>query len=585
MKRWIALCLTLALLLASAAAEVTTMREDEKDGLTVLRNHLQELTDGQQTAVDYPTFESNDAALQAFLEENVTRPIRELSTREPSKQGQEVIRGGYNVSLSFDGLLSVEASVRIRTDEADAEEIGLFSAIVDLDGKKLVSISELFNEPDVVVEEVICGAVYEKASASGSMMDSITDSGLVPLPDSYYLTENALRVTYAPGALCAQAAVLDLPWEELPLTYSSRMQAQETQAPEEAIAVIGGADGPTAIFVASKMVTPTLTPKPTVTPFPVETLDPHFSLPPVITPTPMPVAGNDAIKVDVLTHGLWKPLGGEGDTYYQFTEDGKLLTVTVSSYTVEDGVLESDVLNGVLDIGSDSAFTLDTDGKLSGYVLNRQGERVAPEEFVTPSPVPTPTPSPTPSPTPVPTPTPSPTPSPSPTPTPVPTPTLSPYQRAVMQAPELEVQEDAGFEKRNDLKVYSAPGENTWRASGAVVTTDDKVKIFGTENGYVLVDYPIGNGSRGRIGYIDDVTLDDPETVKPLSFCSIPVPLYRDAEGTDDPLHGQAAITTFQKGSEVTLLAFLGEEWAYVQTGLEGRVCRLFIPRDALLEE
>ena len=58
-----------------------------------------------------------------------------------------------------------------------------------------------------------------------------------------------------------------------------------------------------------------------------------------------------------------------------------------------------------------------------------------------------------------------------------------------------------------------------------------------------------------------------------------------DAEGTDDPLHGQAPITTFQKGEEVTLLAFMGEDWAYVQTGLEGRVCRLFIPRDALLED
>ena len=32
----------------------------------------------------------------------------------------------------------------------------------------------------------------------------------------------------------------------------------------------------------------------------------------------------------------------------------------------------------------------------------------------------------------------------------------------------------------------------------------------------------------------------------------------------------------------VTLLAFMGDEWAYVQIGLEGRVCRLFIPRSAL---
>ena len=36
------------------------------------------------------------------------------------------------------------------------------------------------------------------------------------------------------------------------------------------------------------------------------------------------------------------------------------------------------------------------------------------------------------------------------------------------------------------------------------------------------------------------------------------------------------------KIDKVTLLAFMGDEWAYVQIGLEGRVCRLFIPRSAL---
>lgn len=52
----------------------------------------------------------------------------------------------------------------------------------------------------------------------------------------------------------------------------------------------------------------------------------------------MQLAGNDAITVDVLTHGLWKPLGTDGEVYYQFTADGKLLTVTVTDYTVTDGV-------------------------------------------------------------------------------------------------------------------------------------------------------------------------------------------------------------------------------------------------------
>ena len=100
--------------------------------------------------------------------------------------------------------------------------------------------------------------------------------------------------------------------------------------------------------------TPTATPVVTATPTPEITPTPT----PVVTPTPMPLAGNDSIIVDVLTHGLWKQLGTDGDVYYQFTEDGKLLTVKVDSYTVQDGQLESDVLSGMLDrVFTDLALT------------------------------------------------------------------------------------------------------------------------------------------------------------------------------------------------------------------------------------
>ena len=153
-----------------------------------------------------------------------------------------------------------------------------------------------------------------------------------------------------------------------------------------------------------------------------------------------------------------------------------------------------------------------------------------------------------------------------------------------MLAPELSVLEDAAFEKRRSLEVYSAPGENTWRARNATVTTDDTVAIYGVENGWVLVSYAIGNGSRGRIGYIDDLTLDNPGKVKPLSFCALPMTLVTAAEGTDDPLRGREPILSLNKGDQVTLLAFM-EDWAYVQSGLEGRVCRYFIPKTALMEE
>ncbi|MCI5957273.1 MAG: hypothetical protein MRZ54_09840, partial [Clostridiales bacterium] len=269
---------------------------------------------------------------------------------------------------------------------------------------------------------------------------------------------------------------------------------------------------------------------------------------------------------------------------------GKLLTVTVSNYTVVDGELRSGVLNGTLDIGSDSAFTLcEPDGTLSGYVLNRQGERVAPEEFVTPSPTPAPTPTPSPTPVPTPTPTPAPTPVPTATPTPVPTPsptpTLSPYEQARAQAPTLAALSDASFEKARTLKVYGAPSEEAYQRRGAQVTTDETVLIYGVEDGWVLVSYDIGNGSRGRMGYIEDTTLGDAESVARLAFSSIPITLTHNANATDDPLNGKGTVAKLEAGDEVVLLAFMGEEWAYVQTSLDGKECRMFIPQEAIKEQ
>ena len=132
------------------------------------------------------------------------------------------------------------------------------------------------------------------------------------------------------------------------------------------------------------------------------------------------------------------------------------------------------------------------------------------------------------------------------------------------------------------MPVYCAPGEETYRVDGAQVDTDDTVLIYGVENGWVLVSYTIGNGSRGRMGYIKNTTLADAENVAKLGFCSVPLTLASDCDGTDDPLYGKEPLTSLKAGDKVTLLAFMGDEWAYVQIGLEGRVCRLFIPRSAL---
>lgn len=149
----------------------------------------------------------------------------------------------------------------------------------------------------------------------------------------------------------------------------------------------------------------------------------------------------------------------------------------------------------------------------------------------------------------------------------------------------MEQLEDAAFEKVRTLKVYSAPGETAWAPEGAQVTTDETVAIYGMENGWVLVSYAIGDGSRGRMGYIDDKTLANSDSVAQLDFCFLPLRLARNAKATDDPLRSQSTVTTLRKGDEVTLLAFFGQEWAYVQTTYHSKDCRLFIPASALKED
>ena len=581
MKRIGALFAALLVLVAGtvlAQEEVAVTQDVGIDGVQVERNHL-EKNDGQRhIAVDYPTFVCDDAHLQQYLTDSVTAPIQALWQ---NRQQADEIRGGYNVSLEMEGLLSVEASVRSQAAGEQAAQTDFFSLLVDLQSASAVALADLFAEDEDGVAQAIHEAVFEAAAGRELLLAEITDASEVGTPDSYYVAEAALRVFYAEGRLSEQAVALDIPWEDLAVTYAF--------APGEASVPLETAQPVEQLVTATPQAVIIASPAPTLTPAPA-TLQPNFSLAPVVTPTPMPLAGNDAIVVDVLTHGLWKPLGTDGETYYQFTEDGKLLTVRVSDYTVTDGALVSDALNGTLDIGSDSAFTLrGQDGSLSGYVLNRQGERVAPEEFVTPSPTPAPTPKPSPIPVPTPTPTPAPTQVPTPTPTPVPTPsptpTLSPYEQARAQAPTLAALSDASFEKARTLKVYGAPSQDAYKRRGAQVTTDETVLIYGVENGWVLVSYTIGNGSRGRMGYIEDTTLRNAESVARLAFTSLPITLTRNANATDDPLNGKAAVTKLKAGDEVVLLAFMGEEWAYVQTSVDDKECRLFIPQEALREK
>lgn len=605
MKRLLAAALAAFMLVSapSVAEEGGSSATVDKSayGVIIMKNREERSTSKQTIAIDYPTFECDDAELQKFLNDSVTLPI--LALRKLGQMSEEaaysdgatdMITGAYYASMDFDSILSVEATVGNRAAGADASETSLFYRMIDLKTRRVLTVDELFEQSAAEVSAALRGIVYEKAQSQGILKPDIKSADDVPDPNSYYVCAEYFRTIFASGTINDNAIVFNIPWDTLPLTPSALLSpasspslestdtpAGDTEKLDDEIDAPDGAEAngeddtddteettaPPDNGSQDNASTETLEPK-------RETLDPNYTLPPVATPTPMPLAGGDALMVDVLARGLWKKLGTDGDAYYQFTRDGKLLTISVSDYTVTDGVLESDALSGTLDIGSDSAFTLrDESGAPSGYVLNRAGDSVAPEEFVTPTP------------TPVPTPTPSPTPIPTATPSPTPQPTPSPFELAKRQAPSLAPLGDASFAREKVLNVYSAPDKQAYRASGAKVATNEKALIYGVTDGWVLVSYQINNGARGRVGYVEATTLNEPESVAQLAFVSIPLKLTKDAQLTDDPLVARGEITRLETGDEVTLLAFLGDEWAYVETEYKGKKCRLFIPQPALMEE
>ncbi len=595
MKRFGAALAALLMLLFRfpAYGEVEKSVDIQGSGITVMLNKQVEEGDKQKLGVNYPTFEGEDASLVQYLTDAITTPF--LALRKLGQMAQDdvyadgskdFIRGGYTASLDFEGILSMELSMSNRAAGQTVRETQFMYKIIDLAAKKELTVYDLFDGEAGDVDEAIRQAVYAVGQQEGKISPHIADASQVPAPNSVFLSTAVFRCIFAAGTVSQENTVIDIPWEQLALLRSAALTggaaAPEEQGGQESESAGDGdatdtelSDNPgqnAAQQQEDQNPEPADGNRQDAVPAMAQ-VNEDFVMPEVATPTPMPVSGGDVNVLDLLTRGLWKQMGTDGGTYYQFTPDGKLLVVNVEDYTLEDGTLMSESLSGQVLPGGDTAFTLVSGESKTGYVLNRAGDAVAPADLVTPSP------------TPVPTPTPEPTATPTPEPTPEPTPTLSPYEEAKQQAPTLKALGDAAsFDKMKTMPVYLTPSEKGYRESKWQVTTDESVGIYGVENGWVLVSYQIGNGTKGRMGYIEAATLKDADQVAMLSFVGIDMPLTKDANATDDPLYGKTKLTTLKKGDTVKLLAFMGE-WAYVETALKDEPCRVFILQTSLMAE
>ena len=155
------------------------------------------------------------------------------------------------------------------------------------------------------------------------------------------------------------------------------------------------------------------------------------------------------------------------------------------------------------------------------------------------------------------------------------------------QVPALPGGESISLPAAGELApVYSAPGDGSVRfAKGkASVNLREPAKFYGfTQDGnWALVEYTV-SGRTSRFGYVRRSELPSSVTWKyNISSIDMPVTVTQDTFLTDDPNVSQYRQMTLKAGGSVRLLALYGPWYAYVETTLEGKTVRGFVPRACL---
>ncbi len=144
----------------------------------------------------------------------------------------------------------------------------------------------------------------------------------------------------------------------------------------------------------------------------------------------------------------------------------------------------------------------------------------------------------------------------------------------------------APFAPDERYDVYIGPGRQYGRSGGgkAAVSTNGWMQVFGQYDGWLLIQYGV-NGERYRIGWITANALPEGTSVPELTFLEeedLPWTLSAPWGLTDDPLCSRAELCTIPVDAGVTLLAWLGEEWAYVRVTVQGREWWGFLPQALL---
>ena len=151
---------------------------------------------------------------------------------------------------------------------------------------------------------------------------------------------------------------------------------------------------------------------------------------------------------------------------------------------------------------------------------------------------------------------------------------------------ELMDKEMPGDAGASTVPVYSAPSESSVRfAKGkASVNLREPAKFYGLtwDGNWALIEYEVSDRT-SRFGYVKRSDLPNSVTWKyNISSIDVPVTVTQDTFLTDDPNVSQYQQMTLNAGSSVRLLGKYREWYAYVETTLDGKTVRGFVPRACL---
>lgn len=136
--------------------------------------------------------------------------------------------------------------------------------------------------------------------------------------------------------------------------------------------------------------------------------------------------------------------------------------------------------------------------------------------------------------------------------------------------------------------VYTGPGEDYVRSGNGkgLVSTNGWIEVYGQKDGYILIQYSI-DSDHYRFGWIDRNALPEGTNVPAMDFAGISADtlseITQDTFLTDDPLFSQKKLCSLKAGQNVSWLAVLNNDWAYVLVNVNGKMMCGFVRTDCIV--